>query len=105
MKGEGRADKTLEYERDGKVVKRKLMHKKQGPCPKTINGENVVLRGIFKHAQIQGWLTVQQMLKIENAEITTQDAREGLSAFRARRIFRAAPLHDEVDRGRRRFRA
>ena len=74
--GDGSKKRTLEYDRDGKSVKRKVSHKKQGPSPRTINGENVVLRGIFKHALTQGWLTQDQIPKIANAELKTADSRK-----------------------------
>lgn len=77
IKGPGSLVKEIEYERDGKTIIRKLTKKnRKAPSPQTINGENVVLRGIFEHAVTQGWLTNNQVPKIENAVQKASDSRE-----------------------------
>jgi integrase len=77
IKGPGSLLKQIEYERDGKTITRKLTKKnRKAPSPQTINGENVVLRGILDHAVTQGWLTLNQVPKIENAEQKASDSRE-----------------------------
>jgi integrase len=76
IKGPGSLLKQIEYERDGKVITRKLTKKnRRAPSPQSINGENVVLRGIFDHAVTQGWLSLNQVPKIENAELKASDSR------------------------------
>ncbi len=77
MKGPGSLVKEIEYERDGKTITRTLSKKsRKAPSPQTINGENVVLRGIFEHAVTQGWLTNNQVPKVENAVQKASESRE-----------------------------
>jgi integrase len=77
IKGPGSLLKEIEYERDGKTLTRKLTKKnRKAPSPQTINGENVVLRGIFEHAVTQGWLSLNQVPKVENAVQKASDSRE-----------------------------
>ena len=76
MKGPGSLLKQIEYERDGKMLTRKLTKtNRRAPAPQSINGENVVLRGIFDHAVTQGWLSLNQVPKIKNAELKASDSR------------------------------
>jgi integrase len=76
IKGPGSLLREIEYERDGKPITRKLTKKnRKAPAPQSINGENVVLRGIFDHAVTQGWLSLNQVPKIENAELKASDSR------------------------------
>ena len=75
-KGPGSLLKQIEYERGGKKLKRTLTAKnRKAPSPQTINGENTVLRGIFDHAVMQGWLTIPQVPKIDNAPQKASDSR------------------------------
>ena len=77
IKGPGSLLKEIEYERDGKTVTRRLTKKnRKAPSPQSINGENVVLRGILDHAVTQGWMTLNQVPKIENAPLKASDSRE-----------------------------
>lgn len=77
IKGPGSLLKEIEYERGGKTVIRKLTTKnRKAPSPQSINGENVALRGIFEHAVSQGWLTRNQVPKIENATQKASQSRE-----------------------------
>lgn len=77
IKGPGSLLKEIEYERGGKTLTRKLTKKnRKAPSPQTINGENVVLRGILDHAVTQGWLSLNQVPTIENAALKASESRE-----------------------------
>lgn len=77
IKGPGSLIKAIEYERDGKMLKRTLTQKnRKAPSSRSINGENVVLRGIFDYAITQGWLSQNQVPKIENAVQKASDSRD-----------------------------
>jgi hypothetical protein len=73
--GPGSQEKQV-YMRHGKQIISNKRHKRTAPSPSTINGENTVLRSVFKYAVTQGWMTKDQMPLIENIEITRRDARE-----------------------------
>jgi len=64
------------YMRHGKEIVSNKRHKRKAPSPSTINGENTVLRSVFKHAVKMGWMTKDQQPLVENVEITRRDARE-----------------------------
>jgi len=75
-KGPGSLLKQIEYQRGGKTVRRTLTQKnRKAPSPQSINGENVVLHGIFCNAVTQGWLTASQVPKLENAPQRASDSR------------------------------
>ena len=87
IKGPGKALTHFEFEKRGKPSKRKVPKEfKKGPAPRTINGENVILRRIFGHAVKQGWLTVAQSPSIPNAMTRSADSRK-----------RAYPVFDQKE--------
>lgn len=74
--GPGSKEVEYEYDRNGQTIKRKRAHKAQAPSPQTINGENVVLRGIFKFACDREWMNTAQVPKVANVKLTKREARE-----------------------------
>lgn len=76
VSGPGSKEVEYDYERNGKKIRRKMAHAKKAPSPQTINGESVVLRGVFKHARDREWMTAAQMPTVQNAKITSRDAKE-----------------------------
>jgi hypothetical protein len=102
IKGPGSLLKQIEYERDGKTLTRKLTKKnRKAPSPQTINGENVVLRGILDHAVTQGWLTLNQVPKIENAEQKASDSRErAYPVFTQEEYTQLLGAHEELAAGK-----
>ena len=74
--GPGSKIKTIKYMRDGIELERPVNAKyRRFPAPRTVNGENVILRGIFKHAVSQGWMSATQIPKVDQAKQTTKDSR------------------------------
>lgn len=74
--GPGSKEGEYEYDRNGQTIKRKMAHKAKAPSPQTINGENVVLRGIFKFACDREWMNAAQVPKVANVKLTKREARE-----------------------------
>lgn len=75
--GPGSTIKTIKYLRGGVEVKRPVNAAYRGaPSPRTVNGEVVVLRGIFKHAVTQGWMLAAQIPNIDQAKQTRSDIRK-----------------------------
>jgi hypothetical protein len=74
--GPGSKEVEYAYDRNGQTIKRKRAHKAEAPSPQTINGENVVLRGIFKFACDREWMNASQVPKIANVKLTKREARE-----------------------------
>lgn len=74
--GPGSKESEYEYDRNGQTIKRKMAHKAKAPSPQTINGENVVLRGIFKFACDREWMNASQVPKVTNVKLTKREARE-----------------------------
>ena len=81
LTGTGSKINSLEYERSGAAESRKFTRPGAAPAPSTINGENVVLRGVFKHAITQGWMTAAQMPNIKNQKIKVSEARQRAYPF------------------------
>ena len=76
IKGPGSSIKEITYIRGGIKTKRTLTKKdRKAPAPRTYNGENVIMRGIFQHAVSQGWLLEHQIPKIDNAKQKKSDSR------------------------------
>jgi integrase len=73
--GPGSQEKQV-YKRHGKEIVSNKRHKRTAPSPSTANGENTVLRGVFKHAVRMGWMTKDQLPLVENVKITRREARE-----------------------------
>ena len=75
--GPGKAITSITYVRDGVAVTRPVSDTyRRAPAPRTINGQNVVLRGIFQHAVTQGWMLAAQIPKVERAKQTKRETRE-----------------------------
>jgi hypothetical protein len=74
--GPGSKEGEYEYDRNGQTIKRKMAHKAKAPSPQTINGENVVLRGIFKFACEREWMNLTQVPKVANVKLTKRETKE-----------------------------
>lgn len=77
ISGPGASVKEIRYFRGGIEVTRPVSARdRKAPAPRTINGQNVVLRGIFQHAVTEGWMLEAQVPKVKNAKQTRGDSRE-----------------------------
>lgn len=76
VSGPGSKELEYDYERSGRVIKRKMAHKAKAPSPQTINGENVPLRGILKFACSREWMKAGSIPEVANVKLTRRDARE-----------------------------
>ena len=77
LSGPGAKIRTITYIRTGVEVTRPTNEKyRRYPAPRTINGENVILRCILKHAVAQGWMLANQVPKVAQAKLTTSDSRK-----------------------------
>jgi len=75
--GAGASVTSITYVRDGDRVTRPVSARhRRAPAPRTVNGQNVVLRGIFQHAVTQGWMLAAQIPKVDHAKQTKSDSRE-----------------------------
>jgi hypothetical protein len=74
--GPGSKEVEYDYERNGRVIKRKMAHKARAPSPQTINGENVPLRGILKFACSREWMKVGSIPEVANVKLTKRETRE-----------------------------
>ena len=63
-RGPGRNSKTIEYERNGKVV-RAPRPKRVRPAKSTLASEDVVLRAVFERGRILGWINRDQIPTIK----------------------------------------
>lgn len=87
--GPGSTIMTIKYQRGDAELERPVNAKyRRAPSPRTVNGENVVLRGIFKHAVTQGWMVMAEVPKVDQAKQTRRDSRE-----RAYPAFEIAEYH------------
>jgi hypothetical protein len=77
LTGPGAKIKTISYIRNGVALERPVNETyRKYPAPRTVNGENVILRSILKHAVTQGWMMAGQVPKVDQAKLTTNDSRE-----------------------------
>ena len=74
--GPGSKEAEYDYERNGRVIKRKMAHKAKAPSPQTINGENVPLRGILKFACSREWMKAGSIPEVANVKLTKRETRE-----------------------------
>jgi hypothetical protein len=74
--GPGSKETEYDYERNGRVIKRKMAHKAKAPSPQTINGENVPLRGILKFACSREWMKAGSIPEVANVKLTKRETRE-----------------------------
>ena len=75
VSGPGAKEVEYQYERNGQTIKRKMAHAAKSPSPQKINGENVVIRGIFKHARDRDWMNAAQIPAIGNVKLTRRDTK------------------------------
>lgn len=73
--GPGKNIDEITYVRDGKTLTRKLTHTAKAPSARSINTENVVLRGIFAYAEEQGWVSAVHIPKPKGAKVKASDSR------------------------------
>ncbi|HUQ34887.1 MAG TPA: hypothetical protein VM144_00770 [Aestuariivirga sp.] len=75
--GPGANIRTISYVRNGVVVERPVNETyRRYPAPRTVHGENVILRCILKYAVTQGWMVATQIPKVDQAKQTRRDSRE-----------------------------